>query len=105
MSDISHLSEEELAELISNASKQLSQKQQQKRSETIAEIKQLAASIGVSIELVDAGQKASARKGSKVSIKYRDPANSSNAWTGRGMKPRWLANYLEEGRAIEEFLI
>jgi DNA-binding protein H-NS len=102
--NISSLSEQELAELIANASKQLEHKRGSKKRETIAKIKDLATSIGVQVEIIDAGNKAS-RAGSKVAVKYRDPANAKHVWTGRGMKPRWLRSLLESGRAIEEFLV
>ena len=41
----------------------------------------------------------------KVAPKYRNPANAQETWAGRGKPPRWLAMYLDNGRAIEEFLI
>ena len=41
--------------------------------------------------------------GKKVAPKYRGP--NGETWTGRGMKPRWLASALKEGKAAEDFLI
>ena len=103
--NIASLSELELAELISRASKELEQKQKSKKGEVIAQIKELAASIGVQIEFGETNKARSTRKGSTVAIKYRDPDNASNTWTGRGVKPRWLNAYLEQGRSIEDFKI
>src|ERR1700693_2104264 len=40
----------------------------------------------------------------KIAPKYRGPA-SSDTWSGRGMKPRWLTNELNKGRKLEDFLI
>jgi len=102
--NINELSDTELAELIANASKQLEHKRGSKKREIINQIKDLASSIGVQVEILDAGVKPS-RSGSKVAIKYRDSSNPKNVWTGRGMKPRWLKNLLDAGRSIEEFLI
>ncbi len=102
--NISNLSEQELAELIATASKHLEHKRGSKKRETIAQIKELAASIGVQVEITDAGNKTS-RAGSKVAVKYRDPSNAKHVWTGRGMKPRWLKALLDSGRSIEEFLV
>ena len=31
-----------------------------------------------------------ATAGKKVAPKYRDPANSTNTWTGRGRMPQWV---------------
>jgi DNA-binding protein H-NS len=49
-----------------------------------------------------------ARRGSrgKVAIKYRDPSNTENTWTGRGRMPRWMAAATKGGKAKkEDFLI
>jgi DNA-binding protein H-NS len=104
--NIRGLSERELSDLIDNASKELAAKRQSKKRETIAEMKRLAASIGLSVSITEVELKpSSARKGSSVPVKYRDPANSKNVWTGRGMKPRWLRALLDQGRSVEEFLV
>jgi DNA-binding protein H-NS len=44
-------------------------------------------------------------KGRKVAPKYRNPANRSETWAGRGVRPRWLQAYLKEGRRLNEFAI
>jgi len=48
---------------------------------------------------------AGARAGGKVPAKYRNPANPSEVWTGRGMAPRWMAEYLRQGKTKDDFLI
>jgi DNA-binding protein H-NS len=44
-------------------------------------------------------------KGRKVAPKYRNPANRSETWAGRGVRPRWLQAYLRDGHKLEEFAI
>src|ERR1700694_2957330 len=42
----------------------------------------------------------------KVALKYRDPSNSANTWTGRGRMPRWMTAATKGGKAKkEDFLI
>jgi DNA-binding protein H-NS len=101
-SNLSELSEAELAAMIENAQKALKNKQEGKRKEVIAQIKDLAASINVSVEITDI-VKGPGRKGGTVPIKYRNPDNPSDKWTGRGMKPRWLRELIDLGRSLEEF--
>jgi len=105
MTDYTKLSEQELADLIQGATKALEERRQQARREVLAKVKALAASIGVAVEIKDAAPEAGGRKGSKVAIKYRDPDNPNNAWSGRGVKPRWLQAYLAQGRSIMEFAV
>ena len=63
---------------------------------------QLAKSYGTSLnELFGRGAK---RKRS-VAVKYRDPKNPGNTWTGRGRMPRWLAEAIRAGKKREDFLV
>jgi DNA-binding protein H-NS len=41
----------------------------------------------------------------QVFPKYRNPAEPSETWAGRGKKPRWLSAQLELGKQIDDFLI
>ena len=44
-------------------------------------------------------------KGS-VAVKYRDPKNAENTWTGRGRMPRWMVAATKGGKAKkEDFLL
>jgi DNA-binding protein H-NS len=49
---------------------------------------------------VAGGKKAS---GSTVAAKYRGP--EGQAWSGRGLTPRWMTSLVEQGRTKDEFLI
>jgi DNA-binding protein H-NS len=46
-----------------------------------------------------------ALKGRKLPALYRNPANRSETWAGRGNKPRWLAAALKRGKALKHFAI
>src|SRR3984893_12689293 len=41
----------------------------------------------------------------KVAPKYRTPENPGETWTGRGLKPRWLAAAIKSGKKLEDFAI
>ena len=49
--------------------------------------------------------KKSSQKGTKVEPKYRNPADATQTWAGRGMPPKWLAAELAKGRKLEDFAI
>ncbi len=102
--NLHELSEAELAKMIDSAQKALRDRQEGKRKEGIAKIREIAASIGVSVEISEQA-KTSPRKGGKVAVKYQNPANPANKWTGRGMKPKWLRELIEQGRKLEEFAV
>ena len=104
MSEYSNLSETELQAVINKAEKALKDKQSQKRKDVISQIKDLAASIGVTVDFQDTEVKR-ARKGKKVAAKYLNPDDASQTWTGRGIAPKWMQALLKSGRDKSEFLI
>jgi DNA-binding protein H-NS len=52
-------------------------------------------------EIQDLFGKARNGKGS-VAVKYRDPQNTENTWTGRGRMPRWMVAATKGGKAKKE---
>jgi DNA-binding protein H-NS len=104
LNELQELSESQLAAVIDNAQKALRDRQEGKRKEGITKIKEIAASIGVVVN-IEEPSRFSPRKGGKVAVKYQNPANPSDKWTGRGMKPKWLRELLDQGRSLEEFAL
>jgi DNA-binding protein H-NS len=43
--------------------------------------------------------------GRKVEPKYRNPADHSQTWAGRGHKPRWLTAALKSGKKLDGFKV
>ncbi|MBS3964193.1 MAG: H-NS histone family protein [Methylomonas sp.] len=105
MTDFTNLSENEIQSLIESAERALKEKQTGKRKEVIAQIKELAASIGVTIEIIDTDKKTVERRQGKVSAKYRNPNDPSQIWTGRGLAPRWMRDLLAAGKTKADFEI
>ncbi len=105
MSEYNTLSEDELQAVIAQAEKALKGKQLDKRKQVLAQIKELAASVGVTVKINDQDQSASVRKGKKIAPKYRNPDDASQTWTGRGVAPKWMQALINEGRDKSEFLL
>ena len=119
--DLSRLSAKELSSLIRDAQKRKTVvSKRQPITKVRAQLVKAAQKAGYTInELFGTGAPAAAAKapraargskvaktkGSKIAPKYRDPANPANTWTGRGKQPRWLAEYTNGGRKVEDFLI
>ena len=102
MTDYQKLSESELQAVIEGAEKALKNIQENKRKDVIAKIKELAASIDVTVDIHES-EKKSARKGVKVPVKYRHPEDPEKTWTGRGVTPIWLQALLDTGHERSEF--
>ncbi len=102
MTDYQKLSENELQAVIESAEKALKSIQANKRKDVIAKIKELAASIDVTVDIHES-DKRSLRKGIKVPVKYRHPEDPEKTWTGRGVMPTWLKMLLDSGHDRSEF--
>lgn len=105
MTEYSNLTETELQAVIDNAENALKEKKKLRRNEVIVQIEELAASIGVTVNIKDVPAEKSVRKGKKVIAKYRNPAIASQTWTGRGLTPKWMKALVEAGHDESEFLI
>lgn len=53
-------------------------------------------------QVAAAAKKAPAQR-KPLAARYRD--DKGNAWTGRGPRPRWLRDALEQGKALEDFAV
>ena len=102
MTDYQKLSENELQAVIESAEKALRSIRSNKRKDVIAKIKELAASIDVTVDIHES-DKRSLRKGIKVPVKYRHPEDPEKTWTGRGVMPTWLKMLLDSGHDRSEF--
>jgi DNA-binding protein H-NS len=102
MADYQKLSESELKAIIDSAEKALKNIQANKRKDVMAQIKELAASIDVVVDIHER-DKRSARKGIKVPVKYRHPDDPEKTWAGRGVMPTWLQDLINAGHDRSEF--
>lgn len=115
--NLDELSVDELEKLIKQAEKKLEKKRMDAVKTAQAEIEKIAKDLGVSVddllqEKKARGKKATARKATRkkkaavrkpAKIKYRNPADSSQTWTGRGKRPVWLRDALDKGAKLEDF--
>jgi DNA-binding protein H-NS len=102
--NLNKMSIAELNKLISDAQAALAKKQ------VVAEkVRKLAQDNGLNISdlmTADKQKKAKTKKPrGKVAPKYKNPANGSETWTGRGRQPRWVADALTDGKSLDDILI
>jgi DNA-binding protein H-NS len=100
-----------LSELIAqreSLEKQIAEAQKAERSGAVAQIKALMSEHGLTVADISGRSRQSSGKahstaGSKVPVKYRD--KSGNAWTGRGLQPKWLKAALASGKKLQDFAV
>ncbi len=106
--NLENLSAQELAELIAKAEQQQKKLHRDRIAEVRRKITAMAKAEGYTIEELFGGSRAPAtrrRSGGKVAPKYRNPADPSQTWTGRGKRPRWFSEALAQGRKESDLLI
>lgn len=83
------------------------------RAEAVSKIKAMMAEWDVSVVDLAAPIAATAKAKGKseqggekppVPVKFRHP-ETGETWTGRGLKPKWLTQALDEGKSLEDFAI
>src|SRR5215467_3539698 len=80
------------------------EKEKSKLEETLANLGKGLVTEGRGVR-VAASQGRQRRKYPPVLPKYRNPANRSQTWAGRGKQPRWLVAQLKAGKKVDDFLI
>jgi DNA-binding protein H-NS len=89
----------ELAQMETRIARMKIEKQNAERAELRERILAMVKEHGFEIQdLFGRGRKG---KGT-VAVKYRDPQNPGNTWTGRGRMPRWLVVATKGGKAKRE---
>jgi len=108
--DLNPLSIDELDALIDEAAALIETKKAEALKNAKAEIEKIAASTGMSVEELlglrgakPAKKAAGAKK--TVADKYRNPKDHTQTWTGRGKRPKWLQEMLDNGGKLENFLL
>lgn len=76
------------------------------RADAIAKVQALMAEYGLSLSDLSAKRsaKSASAKGGKVAAKYRNTA-TGDAWSGRGLQPKWLKAALASGRKLADFAV
>lgn len=73
------------------------------KAEKIAELRKVATQLGLtSADLFGAG---ASKTKAKAPAKYAHPENPELTYSGRGRKPVWLVEYIENGGSEEDLLI
>jgi DNA-binding protein H-NS len=97
--DLSNLSLGELRTLQEDIKKQMKRREQDDLVKAREQILAIAQSVGVSVkELVGTGLRA---KTGTVAVRYRNPNDASQQWTGRGRQPNWVKEWTDSGKAMD----
>jgi len=97
--------------------KAIKTKESRERKDVLAELKAVARRSGFDLkELVKTDASGSSKpvkstgkrktkKRAPAKVKYKNPANPSDTWTGRGRKPNWVTAHLAKGGQLDDLSV
>jgi DNA-binding protein H-NS len=102
--ELGSMTVEQLRKLQVAAAEELKKREKAEKRNALKAIRELAEARGFSLdELFE--EKPARTQRSKGVAKYRNPADSSQTWTGRGRKPAWVLEWLAAGKSIDKLAI
>ncbi|SMC28471.1 DNA-binding protein H-NS [Andreprevotia lacus DSM 23236] len=103
MADLSQYTLPQLYELQKEVSTRIANKQVTEKHATLVALRQLAQERGFDLhELLGAAPVAKGGKPKVVgTAQYKNPADASQTWTGRGRKPQWVLDFLANGGELD----
>jgi DNA-binding protein H-NS len=104
--DISKLNQDQLATLAARVQARLTELQIEKVAKIRDKVMAMITSEGIDYaELIGHSATKRGKARAKVKPKYRNPANKSETWSGRGRQPRWFAAAIKAGKKESSLLI
>lgn len=119
--DLSTFTLPELRRLQAKVESEIRRRSDVTRRNLIKRMQKMAADEGLSLDdLLEGSAPASPeakpaakrgrRPGAKAAkpapvIRYRNPANPQQGWSGRGRKPQWALDWIAQGKALEELAV
>lgn len=94
---------EDLKDLRKKLDRAITSYETRKRQEALSAIEQAAKEHGFKLaDLLGEGKSGKVRKSTGSSVKYVNPDNPQQTWSGRGRRPQWVNDALESGRVLED---
>lgn len=95
----------ELEQLCTKIEKLMIERKVKALDDARIQVRELAASLGVTLEELIAEPEKPKKQTKKAAIKFRNTENPDETWTGRGKQPRWLTQAIDNGAMIEKFAV
>ncbi|EBC1886529.1 H-NS histone family protein [Salmonella enterica] len=91
MNDLKSMSADELRALRAQIDAELKKREAREKQEARKKILEIANAHGINIAELATKER-----------QYRNPDNQWETWNGRGRKPKWVKDWLAQGRPLDE---
>jgi len=107
--DLSNLSLGDLRNLQEQIKQEMKKREVQEVQKAREQILAIAQSVGMPLkDLISAsgrGGKLAGGNTGTVAVRYRNPDNASQQWTGRGRQPKWVKEWVEGGKSLDKLRV
>ncbi len=102
--NLDSMSLDELKKLSKDVTKAISSFESRRRKDALKAMELAAKEFGMSVEEVIGAPKTKAAK-TKAPAKYRNPADPSQTWSGKGRQPGWYKDAIKAGKSEKSLLV
>ncbi|MDQ3831117.1 MAG: H-NS histone family protein [Candidatus Tectomicrobia bacterium] len=109
--DWSEYKDEDIQRFIRELEAEQNRRRAEKRKALKAQISDMVKAQGLSLNELfpqpgkSKGQPKGKAQAEAPKVKYRNPDNTSQTWTGMGRKPTWIVEALSSGKTLEDLSI
>jgi DNA-binding protein H-NS len=110
--DLSNLSLGDLRNLQEQVKQEMKKREVQEVQKAREQILAIAQSVGMPLKDLIASStrgsgsaKAAGGNTGSVAVRYRNPDNSQQQWTGRGRQPKWVKEWVEGGKSLDQLRV
>ena len=107
--DLSNMSLGDLRNLEEQIKQEMKKREHQEVQKAREQIIAIAQSVGVPLkDLISSsgrGSKSANAGTGTVAVRFRNPADNSQQWTGRGRQPKWVKEWVEGGNSLDKLRV
>lgn len=74
---------------------EIKRREAKQKADAKRKIKELAETYGIDLETLKGSQ-------TQSKVRYRNPANQFETWSGKGRQPKWVKAWLEAGNKLDD---
>ncbi|WP_022708094.1 H-NS histone family protein [Paracoccus sp. PARArs4] len=100
--DLEKMSLKDMRDLRSKLDRAINSYEERRRREALVAVEEAAREYGFNLSDLTTGKP---KRAGTVPPKYANPQDPTMTWTGRGRKPRWVVENLDNGKQLEDLLI
>lgn len=101
--EIYSLSLKELKALQAQVARAIATYEDRRKKDALSELEEKARELGFT--LAELTGVAVSRKRAPAEVKYANPANPADTWSGRGRKPRWFEEAMKAGKSADDLRV